>query len=367
MAKYNNFLFALGNQCPPRLKYFKASRKRKKSTAFIEWLSFTLIFFFLYDVIWIFADWKDFKQSVSEQYAELLVDFALCGIFSLTSRFIINRITVFFLEKRQNHKVLVTTGTGVLIFNMLIASGCEQILNIVLPVFQAEDIWGTSYMFGLITSLVAFICLSIHFSDRVVLKGEENIELQKKYLNMQLNPHFVFNSLSALAGMIEVNPRMAEDYVVKLSHIYRYVLQHIDKDYISIRSGKEFVEAYVNLLNLRYNGNIVLNSEGLQGENDECILSLSLQLLIENAVKHNSPYEGNVLRIDISRQDNMFVIKNNLIHQVEKKHIIASTGMGMSNLKKRYLLECEKEPLFIVNDDSFVVKLPIIKKTIDEL
>ncbi|MDO4159575.1 MAG: hypothetical protein Q4D41_03865 [Prevotellaceae bacterium] len=59
MAKYNNFLFALGNQCPPRLKYFKASRKRKKSIAFIGWLSFTLIFF-LYDVIWIFADWKDF-------------------------------------------------------------------------------------------------------------------------------------------------------------------------------------------------------------------------------------------------------------------------------------------------------------------
>lgn len=330
----------------------------------MEWLSLTLIFFFLYDIIWILADWKNFKQSVSEQY-DTYVDFVLCGVFAMTSRFITNMMADVFLKERKTHKTLVAICVGVFILNMLIASGCEQILSIILPIFQTEDIWGTSYLLGLITSLVSLIHLSIHFSDRVVLQSKENIELQKKYLKMQMNPHFVFNSLSALAGMIELNPRMAEDYVVKLSHIYRYILQHIDKNYIPIRKGEEFVEAYVSLLNLRYDGKIVLNSEGLQGENDEYILSLSLQLLIENAVKHNTPYEGNVLRIDISRQDNMFVIKNNLIQQTNKEHIVASTGMGISNLKRRYKLECGEEPQFIMNDDSFEVRLPIIKKNID--
>lgn len=365
MANYNKYLFALCNQYLAHLHHIRAERRRKKLAAFMEWLSFTLIFFFLYDIIWILADWKDFKQSVSEQYIDLYVDFVLCGVFALTSRFITNMMANVFLGERKTHKTLVAICAGVLILNMLIASGCEQILSIILPIFQTEDIWGTSYLLGLITSLVSLIHLSIHFSDKVILQSKENIELQKKYLKMQMNPHFVFNSLSALAGMIELNPRMAEDYVVKLSHIYRYILQHIDKNYIPIRKGKEFVEAYVNLLNLRYDGNVVLNSEGLQGENNEYILSLSLQLLIENAVKHNTPYEGNVLRIDISRQDNMFVIKNNLIQQTNKDYIVASTGMGISNLKRRYKLECGEEPQFIVNDDSFEVRLPIIKKNID--
>lgn len=365
MANFNTSLSALCNQYPAHSHHIRAERRRKKSAAFMEWLSLTLIFFFLYDIIWILADWKDFKQSVSEQYIDLYVDFVLCGVFALTSRFITNMMANVFLKERKSHKTLVAICVGVLILNMLIASGCEQILSIILPIFQTEDIWGTSYLLGLITSLVSLIHLSIHFSDRVVLQSKENIELQKKYLKMQMNPHFVFNSLSTLAGMIELNPRMAEDYVVKLSHIYRYILQHIDKNYISIRKGKEFVEAYVNLLNLRYDGNIVLNSEELQEENDEYILSLSLQLLIENAVKHNTPYEGNVLRIDISRQDNMFVIKNNLIQQTNKEHTVASTGIGISNLKRRYKLECGEEPQFIVNDDSFEVRLPIIKKNID--
>ena len=365
MANYNKSLSELCNQYPAHSHHIRAERRRKKSVAFMEWLSLTLIFFFLYDIIWILADWKNFKQSVSEQYIDLYVDFVLCGVFALTSRFITNMMANVFLKERKSHKTLVAICACVLILNMLIASGCEQILSIILPIFQTEDIWGTSYLLGLITSLVSLIHLSIHFSDKVILQSKENIELQKKYLKMQMNPHFVFNSLSALAGMIELNPRMAEDYVVKLSHIYRYILQHIDKNYIPIRKGKEFVEAYVNLLNLRYDGNVVLNSEGLQGENNEYILSLSLQLLIENAVKHNTPYEGNVLRIDISRQDNMFVIKNNLIQQTNKDYIVASTGMGISNLKRRYKLECGEEPQFIVNDDSFEVRLPIIKKYID--
>ena len=347
------------------MNHVKASQGKKKSPTFVEWLTFTLIFYFLYDIIWILADWNDFRHSISEHCIELFADFVLCGIFSLSGGFLTSRMANLFFRKRQSHKTLIAVGASALILNMLIASGCELSLNIILPTLQAEDIWGTSYLFGLITSLVSLIYLSIHFSDEVIMKNKENIELQKKYLKLQMDPHFVFNSLSALAGMIEENPRMAEDYVVKLSHIYRYILQHIDNDYMSISKGKEFIKAYVDLLNTRYNDNIVLNDEGLRGESDECIFSLSLQLLIENAVKHNSPYKGNILWIDISRQDDMFVIKNNIICPLDKKQVIASTGLGINNLKRRYRLECGKEPQFIVNEGSFEVKLPIIKKHID--
>ena len=193
-----------------------------------------------------------------------------------------------------------------------------------------QDIWGTSFLFGLIASLVALIHLSMHFSDMIVLKGKENLALQKRYLMMQLDPHFVFNSLSSLAGMIGEDPKMAENYVVKLSHIYRYILQHIDKEYITLADG---------------------------------ILSLSLQLIIENAVKHNCPQSGIELHVSLGRQGDMLVIKNNRIYTNNNNNqSIESYGIGISNLKQRYRLEGEAEPEFIAHQDSFEVRLPIIKR-----
>ena len=198
----------------------------RSKSSFLEWLVYSLIFFFLYDIIWILVDLPDFLQSVNGLYPELLVDFALCGLFSLSSLYL-NRWL--FRQRRfrregQGHRVFVQNGLVVLGFNLLIAGGCELLLSLVAPKLMMQDIWGTSFLFGLIASLVALIHLSMHFSDMIVLKGKENLALQKRYLMLQLDPHFVFNSFSSLAGMIGENPKMAEDYVVKLSHIYRYIL-----------------------------------------------------------------------------------------------------------------------------------------------
>ena len=258
----------------------------RSKNSFLEWLVYSLIFFFLYDIIWILADLPDFLQSVSGLYPELLVDFALCGLFSLSSLYL-NRWL--FKQQRfwrewQGHRVFVQNGLVLLGFNLLIAGGCELLLSLVAPKLMMQDIWGTSFLFGLIASLVALIHLSMHFSDMIVLKGKENLALQKRYLMLQLDPHFVFNSLSSLAGMIGEDPKMAEDYVVKLSHIYRYILQHIDKKYITLADGTDFIKSYIGLFNMRYDNAIVLHADDLHGDRNECILSLSLQLIIENAV-----------------------------------------------------------------------------------
>lgn len=337
----------------------------KSKNYFLEWLIYSLISFFLYDIIWILVDLPDFKQSISDQYTELLVDFVLCGIFSLTSGYLNRWLFRQRLFKRewQGHKVFVLNGLVVLGFNLLIAEGCELLLSLVTPTFIMDDIWETSFLFGLIASLVALIHLSMHFSDMIIRKGKENLALQKRYLMLQLNPHFVFNSLSSLAGMIEEDPKMAEDYVVKLSHIYRYILQHIDKDYITISDGTDFMKSYISLLNMRYDNGIILRTDGLHGNRDECVLSLSLQLIIENAIKHNCPHNDDMLQIDISRHENMLIIKNNRIYtHSNNDQSVESYGIGISNLKQRYRLEGEEEPKFIASRDFFEVQLPIIKR-----
>ena len=193
----------------------------RSKNSFLEWLVYSLIFFFLYDIIWILVDLPDFLQSVSGLYPELLVDFALCGLFSLSSLYL-NRWL--FKQQRfwrewQGHRVFVQNGLVLLGFNLLIAGGCELLLSLVAPKLMMQDIWGTSFLFGLIASLVALIHLSMHFSDMIVLKGKENLALQKRYLMLQLDPHFVFNSLSSLAGMIGEDPKMAAYFSISTRSI----------------------------------------------------------------------------------------------------------------------------------------------------
>lgn len=137
--------------------------------------------------------------------------------------------------------------------------------------------------------------------------------------------------------------------------------------YITVDNGVKIAKAYVDLLNLRSCGKIVLDAEGSYGDRDECILSLSLQLLIENAVKHNSPQEGIILNINIRRQNNKLVIKNNRIYNNSRnKFSLESYGIGLANLKQRYELESRDKIEFIATPDYFEVKIPIIKKTIIE-
>lgn len=337
-----------------------------KKKILCEWAVTTLMCFFLYDLIWIFSDFKDFKANLDgEDIHWLLVDFAYCVLFSLTSVLVNHGVLAWYRKRRHeyNRANFLLCGAIVLAGNLLVAGLCELIVASIDADFIQEDIWGCSYLFGLIASMTAFMHMTRHYAAMVIRQHEENIRLQKKYLKLQLDPHFVFNSLGSLAGMVAEDPERAEQYVVRLSHIYRHILQHLDNNYITIREAIDFAQDYVSLLNMRYDDNIVLQTDGASGQKNEYILALSVQLLIENAVKHNYPHAENLLYIRISREGGMLQISNNRIYVGDRNdQSLASYGIGIENLRQRYRLECGEEPSFLVTRDSFIVELPIIRK-----
>lgn len=339
--------------------------RKKCRSIWVEWITFTLVFFFLYDIIWALADPREFFTTIKEECVWFAVDLVCCGIFSLASLSLNHRLFRLwrFAHEEQGYKYFVYNGIVILISNLLIAAGFELLIYMLFPTVLNEDLWGNSYIIGLIASLTAVIHLAIHYSNMVIQKGKENIALQKRYLKLQLDPHFVFNSLSSLAGMIDTEPQLAEQYVVKLSRVYRQILRHIDDDFISLAEAVEFAHTYVELLNMRYQDKITLQADISRGGNDEFVLSMSLQLLIENAVKHNTPRGNSRLHIHIDRQNNMLVIRNNRIcaHGVEDKNV-NSSGIGLNNLRKRYELQCGVKPEIILTETSFEVQLPIIRK-----
>lgn len=333
-----------------------------------EWMVFTLIFFFLYDVIWAVADFEDFKRNFKGYYLYLFMDLIYCGIFSFVS-LSANQILLrqrFFKLAETGRKSILCSATIIVAVNILIAGVCDFLLNIIDPDFMEDDVWGTFFLFGIIASLLTLIHLLMHYSDVIIRRNKENMSLQKKYLKLQLDPHFVFNSLSSLAGMIEEEPRRAEEYVVRLSQVYRYTLRNIDKDYITIYEAMDFARTYVSLLNLKYDDNIILKTDDANCNGNDKILALSIHLLIENAVKHNSPQENKPLCIEISVQGNMLAVKNNRIYTGGRNNqITESYGIGLKNLRQRYGLECGKNIDYNATNDSFEIRLPIIKKRMD--
>ena len=201
-------------------------------------------------------------------------------------------------------------------------------------------------------------------------EGNEKADWVKIFLSAPLvhkpGTYFVYNSLGALAGMIELEPKTAEEYLVKFSRVYGYLLRHIEIDYIDISEAADFVAVYVDMLNKRYHGNIILQNE-INAETDQgFILALSLQLLIENAVKHNYPQEDQKLYIRIYVRDKMLVVRNNRIYNgCRNDQNVESYGIGIRNLCRRYELECGTQPEFQATTDAFEARLPVLPKKQD--
>ena len=150
-----------------------------------------------------------------------------------------------------------------------------------------------------------------------------------------VDPHFLFNSLNVLTGLIEENPDNAIDFTTSLSKIYRYVLEQKDKEVVSIQEEINFAKTYVNLLKLRFENSINFEIEQTTFSETEFIVPLSLQILLENTIKHNIVSDQKPLKIKIYKQDNYLIIENSF---QPKETIKDSTGIGLKNIINRYQL-----------------------------
>ncbi len=195
-------------------------------------------------------------------------------------------------------------------------------------------------------------------NTRLIELQKANLQSQFEVLKQQVNPHFLFNSLNVLVSLIKTNADLAESFTEKLSQVYRYVLENKEKDIISLGTELEFINAYVFLLKIRFTGKIILKIEIGNDKSEMMILPMALQILIENAIKHNIFSKSNPLRIEIEvDKDNFLVVKNNI--QVREDHI-RSTGIGLTNIKNRYKLISDKIPVFEKTKNKYIAKIPLI-------
>ena len=169
-------------------------------------------------------------------------------------------------------------------------------------------------------------------------------------LKNQLDPHFLFNSLNVLTSLIGENPNLAEKFTTKLSKIYRYVLEQRNKDLVPVHEELNFAKIYMQLLGMRFEDAIEFNIPDTISNSELKIVPLSLQLLLENAVKHNVVSSSKPLCIKIYEENNYLIIENNIN---PKEAIGKSTKVGLQNIADRYGLITEQNVLIENNNKIF--------------
>lgn len=176
-------------------------------------------------------------------------------------------------------------------------------------------------------------------------------------LKSQIDPHFLFNSLNVLTSLIGENPKQAERFTTKLSQIYRYVLEQKDKDLVELEEELNFAKTYMELLKMRFEDAVQFELPETISQNHYKIVPLSLQLLLENAVKHNIISSEMPLYIKIIEENGTLIIANNYN---EKQVLHKGAGVGLKNITERYALLTERK-IFIEKDETeFKIKLPLL-------
>jgi two-component system LytT family sensor kinase len=216
--------------------------------------------------------------------------------------------------------------------------------------------WFNSTSAGLAFGAIIFVI--IQWQDAMKREQqlrEENLIFRNETLRNQVNPHFLFNSLNTLLSLIKTDPDTAEEFTGRLSVIYRYILENNVKETVPLKAELSFIEDYFYLYRIRDDNKIQLDISVDNAENFN-ILPVSLQVLVENAIKHNMATRENPLKISIRLEGHQVVVRNNLQKMASA---ILSTGTGLKNLSQRVSLISGKELAVEEAGGYFTVKLPL--------
>jgi len=275
---------------------------------------------------------------------------------------IVNTILVRALNSKKFGKTWLRTVTGtVSVIVMALASAliCQYSYavdhNLVFPdrlEYMKYFIVGLLTEIGLIFLIVLII---------TAFESKYNAQ-QAKYhyisLKNQLSPHFLINSLNVLNALIQSDRKNdAEEYIHKLADIYQYYMMTEDTGLISLEKEMENLDNYISLLNVRFNRSLIVNNGIMKSDLSKEVVPRTIQLLVENAVKHNSLMEDKPLVVDIFSDGNMITVRNNIRPRYSKTK---SNGIGLHYIKEQYKLHCGKDILISVTSEYFTVRLPLI-------
>ncbi|PHR70202.1 MAG: histidine kinase [Lutibacter sp.] len=335
-----------------------------------------LIFFGIGTIIFLIGSalYNGFQFKSVNQF---LTSFGLYQLYSFVIG-ILNISYFGYLEKRnwkpnESIKRIVIGVIGSIVLTLIALFFLNMFTNIIVfgqsyQTFIASQKIG-NYKFGIwITLTMLVIFHFIYFYNRYQQNKVKESQIVAKNqtakfesLKNQLDPHFLFNSLNVLTSLIGENPKQAEKFTTKLSKVYRYVLEQKDKDLIPLEEELKFAKSYMELLKMRFEDGINFNITDTVSNSELKIVPLSLQLLLENAVKHNVITSKSPLEINICEKNGYLIVENNINL---KQSLEKSTKVGLRNINQRYSLISKEKVIITDSNNIFKVKLPLLTQKV---
>ncbi|MBR3499868.1 MAG: histidine kinase [Bacteroidales bacterium] len=314
-------------------------------------------------ILWSIVNIPVFRQlsgwrlvlEILKEFAEQIIETTILLELSLLYiKIIVNA----FWTREHSVKNLLAQIMILTVFNGIISVASASVYQYIYPLKEGlfAKIAFTDYLnlSVLTTAWLVFFLMNKY-------REEELVGLQAKLnnLSLQINNHFVFNSMSTLSSLISSDPEEAKVFLQEFTDIYRYLVTNADKSVIAIKDEIAFVRRFADLLQQRYSGVSLVVSADVESI-DGYVCPIAIQNLVENAIKHNRHGKGNPLTIKIKTSDGYIVVSNNLM---ERDDISTGTGTGLQNLKNRYSLLTGKTVIVAKKQTVFEVRIPILYPT----
>jgi hypothetical protein len=296
----------------------------------------------------------------------------LISVIHIVVYWYVERWIILYIRQRYNsfkdYQKRIILQSVIVVFSTLILCLLSETTEFCLG--QVPEAFETSffnkYMASLImTTIIITIYEGVYafqLFKKGLIKNEElrrkNTQAQLDTLKNQVNPHFLFNSLNTLISIIPESSKTAVKFAENLSSVYRYVLEVREKEIIPLHEELECIHAYQYLLSIRFGNNIAFEFINLENTAGKFIVPLSVQMLMENAIKHNIVSQAKPLTIRIELVNDELKVCNDL---QEKTQNVKSTGVGIKNIQQRYQLLAKKEIRIEKTADIFCVCLPILE------
>jgi sensor histidine kinase YesM len=307
----------------------------------------------------------------------LLVNFGYTMLYGYSlyyaNSFIFSKLNYIFKDNRFTRKRIIIGGMLSFVVSMFVIFLMRIFEDVIIERKSLSEFLSTEKPSNYIVAMVITLIITLVFHAFYFYKAyqENKVKEQKviagtasaqfESLKNQIDPHFLFNSLNVLSALIEENPESAQKFTTSLSKIYRYVLEQKDKELVSVQEELNFAKTYMNLLKMRFENSITFDLPSDFSNDLAKVVPLSLQLLLENCIKHNVVSESKPLHIKIYMENNFLVVENNL----QKKEVLTDRkGVGLQNIVNRYAILTKRNVLVEENENTFKVLLPILTKQI---
>lgn len=340
---------------------------KRKNFITLLWISLATSMFFFFA----FTDEKTIENFLLTVLISFMYSFVLAGGNGMLNDFLNKK----FPWSEATTKRAAISIISILIANVILVYFCNYV-NFVLiqkAVNTTEYFSGRYNFINWFTINVALLISAfLHargFMEELKKTSKKEVVEQKliaksanaqfESLKNQLDPHFLFNSLNVLSSLIDENPRQAQKFTASMSKIYRYVLEQKDKELVTVEDEIEFAKTYCDLLKTRFEDSVDFVFDVDQEDYRRYVVPLSLQLLLENCIKHNFATSSKPLIIKVFSENDTLCIENNLQVREQMKE---SAGIGLANIVQRYSLLTKKNVFIEKSEDYFKVKLPILSE-----